>query len=71
MFARSPELFVFDDLSSALDVETEQTMWTRLFKRRGRAGGKPASSCHIVDRPRDMPIRSSCCGTGGCMPWAG
>lgn len=33
LFARSPELLVFDDLSSALDVETEQTMWARLFER--------------------------------------
>ncbi|MEM7533958.1 MAG: ABC transporter ATP-binding protein [Chloroflexota bacterium] len=28
-----PELLVFDDLSSALDVETERTLWERLFKR--------------------------------------
>ncbi|MFN8494649.1 MAG: ABC transporter ATP-binding protein [Caldilineaceae bacterium] len=31
MFVRTPELLVFDDLSSALDVETEQLLWTRLF----------------------------------------
>ena len=31
MFVRDPELLVFDDLSSALDVETEQTLWERLF----------------------------------------
>lgn len=30
MFARSPELYVFDDLSSALDVETERTLWERM-----------------------------------------
>ncbi|MEZ4709760.1 MAG: ABC transporter ATP-binding protein [Caldilineaceae bacterium] len=30
MFVRQPELLVFDDLSSALDVETEQTLWERL-----------------------------------------
>jgi ATP-binding cassette subfamily B protein len=30
MFARRPELLVFDDLSSALDVETEQALWERL-----------------------------------------
>ncbi|MEO3945650.1 ABC transporter ATP-binding protein [Gorillibacterium sp. CAU 1737] len=34
MFVRDPELFVFDDLSSALDVETEQLLWERLFERR-------------------------------------
>ena len=33
MFVRDPELLVFDDLSSALDVETEQTLWERLFER--------------------------------------
>jgi ATP-binding cassette, subfamily B, bacterial len=33
MFVRAPELLVFDDLSSALDVETERTMWERLFAR--------------------------------------
>ncbi|MDJ0923315.1 MAG: ABC transporter ATP-binding protein [Acidimicrobiia bacterium] len=31
MFVRSPELLVFDDLSSALDVDTENTLWERLF----------------------------------------
>lgn len=30
MFVREPELLVFDDLSSALDVETEQLLWERL-----------------------------------------
>jgi ATP-binding cassette subfamily B protein len=30
MFARQPELLVLDDLSSALDVETENTLWERL-----------------------------------------
>src|SRR5438270_9420191 len=31
MFVRNPELLVFDDLSSALDVETERTLWSRLL----------------------------------------
>ena len=35
MFLREPELLVFDDLSSALDAETEATLWRRLFERRG------------------------------------
>ena len=30
MFVRQPALLVFDDLSSALDVETEQRLWERL-----------------------------------------
>ena len=32
MFARAPELVVFDDASSALDVRTEHTFWRRLFE---------------------------------------
>ncbi|MGN6675516.1 MAG: ATP-binding cassette domain-containing protein, partial [Thermomicrobiales bacterium] len=31
MLVREPELLVFDELSSALDVETEQQLWSRLF----------------------------------------
>jgi ATP-binding cassette subfamily B protein len=31
MYVRRPELLVLDDLSSALDVETEHTLWERLF----------------------------------------
>jgi ATP-binding cassette subfamily B protein len=34
MFARRPQLLVLDDVSSALDVETEQTLWSRLFESR-------------------------------------
>jgi ATP-binding cassette subfamily B protein len=30
MFVRDPELLVLDDLSSALDVETEQQLWERV-----------------------------------------
>ncbi len=33
MFIREPELLVFDDLSSALDVETERLLWERIFQR--------------------------------------
>ena len=33
--ARRPELYVFDDLSSALDVETERVLWERLFAKVG------------------------------------
>ena len=35
MFVRPAELYVFDDLSSALDVETERVLWDRLFERTG------------------------------------
>ncbi len=33
MFVRGAELLVFDDLSSALDAETEAELWSRLFAR--------------------------------------
>jgi len=36
MFVRDPELLVFDDLSSALDVETERQLWERTFARGDR-----------------------------------
>lgn len=36
MFVRDPDLLVFDDLSSALDVDTEKMLWERLLA--GHAG---------------------------------
>jgi ATP-binding cassette subfamily B protein len=48
MFARDPELLVFDDLSSALDVETERILWERLDQRTKEEGSRkelyPSSS---------------------------
>jgi ATP-binding cassette subfamily B protein len=32
MFVRQPSLLVFDDISSALDVETEKKLWARIFE---------------------------------------
>ncbi|MCA9941199.1 MAG: ABC transporter ATP-binding protein [Anaerolineales bacterium] len=51
MFAREPDLYVFDDLSSALDVETERLLWERLFQRTGRANGH-APTCLVVSHRR-------------------
>lgn len=45
MFARTPELLVFDDLSSALDVNTEQELWRRIFAP-GQNGDAP--TCLVV-----------------------
>ena len=33
-FVREPELLVLDDISSGLDVETEEKLWDRLFSRK-------------------------------------
>jgi ATP-binding cassette subfamily B protein len=43
MFIRAPQLLVFDDLSSALDVETEQLLWDRLDQRRHPSPMTPAT----------------------------
>jgi len=45
MFIRDSELLVFDDLSSGLDVETEQTLWERLFETR-------RATCLVVSHRR-------------------
>ena len=37
MFVRRPDLLVMDDLSSALDVETEEQLWKRLSEMRDTA----------------------------------
>ena len=51
MVIRQPELLVFDDLSSALDVETEQRLWERLFER-GQLVGKWQPTCLVTsNRP--------------------
>lgn len=60
MFVRSPELLVFDDLSSALDVETERTMWERLFGAEndnqagngGQNGHRERPTCLVVSHRR-------------------
>jgi ATP-binding cassette, subfamily B, bacterial len=38
MYVREPELLVIDDLSSALDVETERVLWERLDEMRNAKG---------------------------------
>jgi ATP-binding cassette subfamily B protein len=51
MFVREPELLIFDDLSSALDVETERVMWQRLFAER-------APTCLVVSHRRAVLQRA-------------
>jgi ATP-binding cassette, subfamily B, bacterial len=55
MFVREPELLVFDDLSSALDVETERLLWERLTKAEGkRRKEDSASSFILASRPSSL-----------------
>ena len=51
MFVREPELLIFDDLSSALDVDTERQLWERLFAR-GEA------TCLVVSHRRAVLQRA-------------
>jgi len=52
MFVRQPELLVFDDLSSALDVETEQALWQRIGE-----GGR--LTCLVVSHRRAVLRRAT------------
>jgi len=51
MFIREPELLVFDDLSSALDVETERQLWERIFAEDGK-------TCLVVSHRRPLLRRA-------------
>jgi ATP-binding cassette, subfamily B, bacterial len=51
MFIREPELLVFDDLSSALDVETEHQLWDRIFTGDDR-------TCLVVSHRRPLLRRA-------------
>lgn len=51
MLVRRPALYVFDDLSSALDVETERILWERLFAHAGAQNGN-APTCLVVSHRR-------------------
>lgn len=49
MLLRQPELLVFDDLSSALDIKTEQRLWEQLFERRQSGKSQRSiSTCLVV-----------------------
>jgi ATP-binding cassette, subfamily B, bacterial len=58
MLARQPELLVFDDLSSALDVETEQQLWERLFSTAGSNGRPGETTCLVVSHRRAVLRRA-------------
>lgn len=56
MFVRDAELLVFDDLSSALDVETERLLWERVFAERD--AGQDAPTCLVVSHRRRVLQRA-------------
>ncbi|MBE9168894.1 ABC transporter ATP-binding protein [Pleurocapsales cyanobacterium LEGE 06147] len=61
MFVRQPELLVFDDLSSALDVETERKLWSRLFATKREVGnGERTPTCLVVSH-RPWVLRHADC----------
>ena len=51
MLARAAELLVIDDLSSALDVETERALWERIFERED-------ATCLVVTHRRTVLQRA-------------
>jgi len=51
MFVREAELLVFDDISSALDVETEAALWERVFEQQG-------ATCLVVSHRRQALSRA-------------
>jgi ATP-binding cassette subfamily B protein len=50
MFVREADLLVLDDLSSALDVDTERILWERLFTDRASATDRP--TCLVITHRR-------------------
>lgn len=60
MFIRRPDLLVFDDLSSALDVDTEARIWERLLAsltKPERAGQDLLIPTFLVVSHRRMPLQ--------------
>ena len=51
MFVRRAELCIFDDISSALDVETEQRLWERAFEH--------TQSTYLVVSHRRIALRQA------------
>ncbi|MBD2360324.1 ABC transporter ATP-binding protein [Anabaena minutissima FACHB-250] len=59
MFVRQPELLIFDDLSSALDVETELALWSRIFANTTEQGENSwTPTCLVVSHRRSVLRRA-------------
>ncbi len=60
MFARDAKLMVFDDLSSALDVETEALLWERLFQKTADFSEKSDAlpTCLVISHRRAVLRRA-------------
>jgi len=56
MFISAAELLVFDDLSSALDVETEQLLWERIDRYRNTTGNK--LTCLVISHRKAALARA-------------
>lgn len=61
MFVRQPELLIVDDLSSALDVETEQRLWQRLDEfLRIEAGLESAQDDALASQMQHQTLAITC-----------
>jgi ATP-binding cassette subfamily B protein len=56
MFVRRPDLLVFDDVSSALDVETERVLWEQLFRDRADVTSLVVSHRHPALQRADQIV---------------
>ncbi|MCB0216170.1 MAG: ABC transporter ATP-binding protein [Chloroflexi bacterium] len=57
MFLRRPQLLVFDDLSSALDLQTEAELWRRLFRGDARPTAATERPTCLVVSHRHAALR--------------
>ncbi|MBE2220929.1 MAG: ABC transporter ATP-binding protein [Anaerolineae bacterium] len=57
MFVHDAELLIFDDLSSALDVETEQQLWENVAERMKDEGGRQKEVTALVVSHRRPALR--------------